>query len=425
VTEIRPFRALRYDPARVDLSRAIAPPYDVIEPDERAHYYDRDPHNAIRLELTRDVAEEAGTDYREIATTLAEWRAEGALALDATPALYGLRQRFRAPDGSSCEREGFFALLRLEEYERGVVRPHERTLSEPKRDRLKLLRATEANCSSVLLLYEDPDQKLAAALASHAGRVPQASAREGDGTEHAVTRLDAPATIEAAQAFLTERPVVIADGHHRYETALEYRRECRAREPRASDDAPFEWILACFANAYAPGNLLLPIHRLILAGETRTASDWQARLPGWRLEEVRVAGPEALPNALAERLAPRRAEHAFAADDGSGVLRIFSRPRQRGDELTIRRVHDEVVAGVFGLDEAAVRDGAVAYRKDPVRAARDVRAGRGVAALYLNPLEPQDVFRVTAAGEVLPQKSTFFLPKLPTGLLFHLLRGGS
>ncbi|UCE86167.1 MAG: DUF1015 domain-containing protein [Deltaproteobacteria bacterium] len=419
MTQIRPFRALRYDPARVELSRAIAPPYDVIAPDERGSYFERDPHNAIRLELTREVADEATTDYGDAKATLAAWRDEGALRLDATPAIYGLRQRFAGPDGAAHERAGFFALLHLEDYARCIVRPHERTLSGPKRDRLKLLRATEANFSGVFMLYEDPDQKLAAVLSPLMDRGPTVAGRDEQGTEHRLTRIDALPAIEAARAFLAERSVVIADGHHRYETALAYRDECRARG--AAADAPFEWILAYFANAYAPGSLLLPIHRLILAASAPTETDWRERLPGWSQRTVPVSDAASIPALLAETLHPLRGSHAFAADDGSDVLRIFSRARAEADELTIRQIHEQVLPRVFGLTESAVRDGAIEYRKDAERAARDVRAGRAAVALYVNALAPEEVFRVTAAGEVLPQKSTLFLPKIPTGLLFRVL----
>jgi uncharacterized protein (DUF1015 family) len=418
VSEVRPFRALRYDPSRVDLGRVLVPPYDVVSAADRIRLYGRDPHSAIRLELTRDVAEEASTDYAEVRERLAAWRAEGVLALDARPAFYALRQRFRAPDGSSATREGFFGLLRLEDYEQRVVRPHERTLAGPKADRLKLLRATAANLSSVFLLYEDREDQLPDLLAPDLARA--RAARDEAGAEHSLARVEEPERVKALTQLLADRPLVIADGHHRYETALAYRDERRAAAAQAGPDAPFEFLLAYFANAFAPGTLLLPIHRLVRVGAAPDAAAWQARLPGWTQQEVELAGAEAVPEALAAHLAPLRDRHAFAVDDASGRLRIFSRPRT-DEELTVRAIHREVIAGVFGLDEDAVRGGAISYPKDALQTARDVRAGEGCAALYLNPLAPEDVFRVTAGGEVLPQKSTFFYPKLPTGLLFRLL----
>ncbi len=420
MTVIRPFRALRYDPDRVDLSRVLVPPYDVVAAEDRDGFYDRDAHNAIRLELTRDVRDEAGTDYAQVRRTLDQWCASGVLARDAEPAFYVLRQSFTAPDGSRQSREGFFGLLRLEDYERRVVRPHERTLAGPKADRLKVLRAARANLSSVFLLYEDREDALGPLLASACDRARLVAAADETGAVHTLARIGEPEEIERIRAFLSDRPLVIADGHHRYETALAFRDEERARLPGAGPEAPHEWLLVYLANAFAPGSLLLPIHRLVKKGSIPTQAAWRDRLSDWSQQTVPVDRAELLPELLAQYLEPLGDRHAFAADDASGTLRIFSRPRT-GEELTVRVIHREVIEGVFGLDEEAVREGAIAYPKSALQTARDVRAGRGIVALYLNALRPGDVFRVTAAGEVMPQKSTFFFPKLPTGLVFRTL----
>jgi uncharacterized protein (DUF1015 family) len=420
MSDVRPFRALRYDPACVDLGRVLVPPYDVIAAADRARFYERDPHSAIRLELTRDVAEEETTDYSEIRRTLAAWRESKVLVRDAQPAFYGLRQRYTALDGRSGEREGFFGLLRLEDYERGIVRPHEQTLAAPKADRLKVLRATRANLSSVFLLYEDHEDVLPPLLASdfeHGGVV---EAPDDAGATQRLMRLQDPERVEALVRFMAKRPLVIADGHHRYETALSYRDEQRARHPDAGPDAPFEFLLAYFANAFAPGSLLLPIHRLILRGSAPSEATWSERLPGWTRSSVAAASADAIPGLLAEHLEPLRGRYAFAADDASGTLHVFSKPIARDGELSVRLIHREVIAGVFGLDDEAVRGGAVAYPKGALQTAHDLRAGRGCVALYLKALAPDDVFRVTEAGELMPQKSTFFFPKLPTGLVFRL-----
>lgn len=422
MTDVRPFRALRYDPARVDLSRVIVPPYDVVAAEDRAGFYDRDPHNAIRLELTRDVADEADTDYHHVRETLETWIAQQVLTRDAEPALYPLRQTFTAPDGTRLAREGFFALLHLEDYARRIVRPHERTLAGPKADRLKLLRAARANLSVVFLLYEDREHALAGLLRDAVERGSVGTARDESGAEHRLACLSDRAAIGEIVRFLADRPVVIADGHHRYETALSYRDERRAAGAGSGPDAPHEWLLVYLANAFAPGNLLLPIHRLVLKGALPTDVGLRELLPEWESREVAIADPSEVPDLLARHLEPLRDRHAFAADDASGWLRIVSRPRKDG-ELTVRVIHREVIEGVFGLDEAAVRAGAIAYPKSALQTARDLRAGRGAVALYLNPLSAEDVFRVTAACEVLPQKSTFFTPKLPSGLVFRALDG--
>jgi len=422
VRDVRPFRALRYDPSRVDLGRVLVPPYDVISVEDRVRLYDRDPHSAVRLELTKEVGDEATTDYSEIRERLAAWAGQGVLRGDGAPGFYALRQHFKAPDGSEGTREGFFGLLRLENYEARVVRPHERTLAGPKADRLKILRATRANLSSVFLLYEDRDGALPDLIAPDLDAADAVVARDEAGAVHSLAPVVDRQRVAGLRALLADRPLVIADGHHRYETALAYRDECRAAAPGAGPDAAHEFVLAYFANAFAPGTLLLPIHRLVRRGSAPTDAAWTERLPGWEQSSVTVESAEALPELLAAHLAPLRDRHAFAADDASGRLRIFSRPRSRdAGDLSVRAIHREVIEGVFGLDTEAVWGGAISYPKDAAQTARDLRAGEGCVALYLNPLEPDDVFRVTAAGEVLPQKSTFFFPKLPTGLVFRRL----
>jgi uncharacterized protein (DUF1015 family) len=277
MTQIRPFRALRYDASRVSLAKVIVPPYDVIAAGDREGFYARDPHNAIRLELTRRIEDEAGADYADVSRTLAAWTRSGVLAQDPRPAFYALRQSFTGPDGKAHVRDGFFGLLHLEDYARRGVRPHERTLAGPKADRLKMLRATRANLSIVFLLYEDREETLLRRLAPALEAEPLAEATDEAGATHRLARIDDPGEIEALRAFFATRPLVIADGHHRYETALAYRDEQRAAHPEAGPDAPFEWILAYFANAFAPGSLLLPIHRLILRGEKRRAGTTAAR----------------------------------------------------------------------------------------------------------------------------------------------------
>jgi uncharacterized protein (DUF1015 family) len=419
VTDIGPFRALRYDPSRVDLSSVLAPVYDVVAPEDRARLWDSHPHAAVKLELTRDAADEATTDYTDVGERLTSWQADGVLQREETPAVYVLRQRFTAPDGRELARLGFFAELRLEDYEARVVRPHERTLAGPKADRLKILRATRTNLSSVFMLYEDRDRKLDVLLenALESGEIIRSTDTAGVVNEMVV--LQEPAAIEELRAFMAPRPVVIADGHHRYETALGFRAECRAAGETGEAASP-ERLLSYFANAYAEGTLLLPIHRLVREAPAPDAASWERlEASGWTCREQASAEPEAMQALLKEHLEPLADRFAFAADDGSGTLRIFSRPAD--EELSVRVIHREVLGGVFGLDDAALREGAVSFPKSTIQVARDLAAGKGTVALYLNALSPDDVFSVTEAGETLPQKSTFFAPKLPTGLVFRRL----
>lgn len=417
MTDVRPFRALRYDPERVDLSNVIVPPYDVVQPDEREDFYDRDPHNAIRFELVRDVADEASADYAHIANLLVDWREAGVLRRDDEPALYVMRQRFQAPSGEWLERTGFFAELGLAAYAERQVLPHERTLAGPKADRLKLLRAARANLSSVFLLYEDREQELDSILDAAIRTASLGSAHDDAGVEYELAALRGE-SVERVARFLASRSAVIADGHHRYETALAYRDDQRVAG--AGGAAGSEATLAFFANAYAEGSLLLAIHRVIRKVPAPTGALWDERLPGWVQTSVPMGDGAEIGSLLEAHLAPFAGQPAFAADDGSGTLRIFVKSEPLGDRLMVRMLEREVIGSVFGLDDEAITSGAVAFKKRAEHAAREVRTGDGTVALYLNPLDPEDVFRVTREGEVMPQKSTFFYPKVPTGLVFRL-----
>ena len=423
VSELRPFRALRYDTEQRDLGRVLVPPYDVVAPHERALFYDRDPYNAIRLELTRRVEEEGDTDYAEVADTLATWRREGVLRLDPDPSLYFLRQHFALPDGGEASRDGFFALLRLEDYEARVVRPHERTLRGPKADRLKLLRASNANLSPVFFLYEDPDGELDPLLAQAVGASKGIRGVDAAGIDnHLVPSADTD-VVSAVRAFLRERPVVIADGHHRYETALAFRDE-------RPDLAGAQYLLGYFANAYAPGTRLLPIHRVLAEAPD---AGWRERLLAtgqWKAHAVAPppSAADGVGEWLRDALAGDDTAPRFVAAQPDGQAWCLRRVEETGSadaELSIRVIHDEVLDTAMGFDADRVRGGAVAFPKSAAETARMIRDGEGALALFLRALGPDDVFSVTEAGEVLPQKSTYFFPKLPSGLLFRTLDEGA
>ncbi|MCH7867602.1 MAG: DUF1015 domain-containing protein [Myxococcales bacterium] len=422
MTVARPFCGVRYNTAQVKLSNVLVPPYDVIEADERESFFARDPHNAIRFELTRDPADEADTDYAEVGTTLAKWRASGVLIRDSEPRYYVMRQRFTVTSGTVLERIGFFAELGLENYTEGIVRPHERTLAGPKADRLKLLRASRANLSSVFLLYEDREQALAPVLARALETDTVAEAEDDSGIEYKFALLANSDDIEFVQSFMGRLPVVIADGHHRYETALAYRDERRATATSPNPTANYESTLAYFANAYSPGSLLLPIHRVVkkhACAAPPSEEQWRAGLPSWEHKSVAMSDAKSIGELLAQHLTPLAGKPAFAADDGQGSLRIFWRDEELGDRLMVCELESDVLKSVFGLDLVSILDGAVGFPRSAERAAEEVREGDGSVALYLNPLTPADVFRTTGRREVMPQKSTCFYPKVPTGLVFR------
>ena len=418
MTLARPFRGLRYDAEKVELSKVIVPPYDVIAADERSSFFDRDPHNAIRFELTRDVADEARTDYAWIRETMDAWRASGVLIRDREPCYYVMRQTYKAPSGEALSRVGFFAELGLEEYETRVVRPHERTLAGPKADRLKLLRAAEANLSSVFLLYEDREDEIAPLLEAALEKDAIGRATDAAGVEYVLARLTDAASIESVRRFMEARPTVIADGHHRYETALEYRRQ-QVADHGADAGAPWQATIAYFANAYAEGSLLLPIHRVVRRVPAPSEETWREKLPGWRVTRLPSATPDSIDDLLAQHLAPRSTRPSFVAESKGGPPLLIERDEALAPRLMVRILEDEVLRDVFALDTDAIRGGAVSFPKSAPRAAREIREDQGTVALYLNPMSPDDVFRTTGEGEVMPQKSTFFYPKIPTGMAFR------
>ena len=418
MTLVRPFRAVRYDSDKVDLSSVIVPPYDVIAADERGAFFDRDPHNAIRFELTRDAADEASADYAEIRELLDAWRSSGVLIQDETPGFYVMGQSYTAPSGETLERIGFFAALTLEEYDSRVVRPHERTLSGPKADRLKLLRAAEANLSSVFLLYEDRENEVESLLVEALAESEVAQATDQAGVAYRMAHLTDPVKVDRLRKFMAERPTVIADGHHRYETALEYRRQ-QIEANGLDKDAAWQSTVAYFANAYSQGSLLLPIHRVVREVPSPSEAEWRERLPGWTIKTLPSVSPDEIEALLARELAPLAGVPAFVAESTKTPTLLIHQPESRDDELMVRIVEQEVLGAVFGLDPTAIRGGAVGFPKSARRAAMEIQAGEGSVALYLNPMTPDDVFQATAEGEVMPQKSTFFYPKVPTGMVFR------
>jgi uncharacterized protein (DUF1015 family) len=392
VSEIRPFAALRY--AR-DPAPRIAPPYDVLSDAERERFA-AEPENVVHLSLP--PGREGERDYAGARARLARWIADGVLARDPEPALYVLHER--TPRGRL--RRGFFALLRLADYAERVVLPHERTLPGPKRDRLLLTREVEANLEPLFFLYEDRDGALARGLEAAARGARLASARGPDGTGLELFAVPDKEEVARAAAFLWERSVVIGDGHHRYETLLAYRDERRLAARSASPEAPYEWVLGYFVNAFDPGTEIRAIHRVV-----REASADPARMLRERGFRVDEGGDARGPDALVARLArSRESAHAFAFVARGRAPLVAERPKS--ERLDVEVLHAELLPALGGT---------LAFEADPARAL-ELAAAEGYAVL-LNPVAAEDLFRVVASGAVLPQKSTFFTPKVPSGLVLR------
>jgi uncharacterized protein (DUF1015 family) len=435
VPDIRPFRALRYDTATIaDPALVVAPPYDVIDAAEHERLLARHPANVVRLDLPREeLRDEPDDRYRRAARTLAGWRSDGTLHKDPHPSIYVYQQTYRVP-GTDVTRTqlGFFARLRLEAFaaEAGVL-PHERTMAGPREDRYKLLRATGVNSSPIVGLYDDRDGVGRPILDSLTARAADLDIVDDDGVRHRLWAIpadgDAADTVALLLAAAAARPLTIADGHHRYETALRYRDE-RRMSRSCEEDPAFDYILTLFLDAEQPLTVL-PTHR-VLRG---LGDDGAAGLTA-RLEEFFEVRPEASAGALCVRF-----EAVDPSAGGAGRFGLWT--RDGGALLTARRDAFEpflpdggpalrrldvtllgiAIERLAGIDGDALAAGAVAYSKSAADAIATVEAGLdgSDAAFLLEPTPVASVLAVAADGDVMPQKSTYFYPKALTGLVIN------
>jgi uncharacterized protein (DUF1015 family) len=392
MSEIRPFAALRF---AHDPEPRLAPPFDVISEEERARLA-REPESVIHLTLPPGT--EGDRDYAAAGETLRGWLRDGVLLRDPLPRLYLLRERIS--DGRL--RRGLFALLRIADYDERVVLPHERTMPAAKRDRMLLTREVEANLEPLFFLYEDRDAKLVPALdaAEQGERLATCSGPGGTGLELFAT--DSEAVLTAVQEFLVDRAVVIADGHHRYDTMLRYRDERRSRGG-AAREAPWEFVLAYLVNAFDPGSEILAIHR-VLRGDVSDPLP-VLRDAGFAIDPQPDEAPvQGLLAALATR---RESQHAFGVVRRGGT---FVASRARGERPDVEVLHEELLPRIGGSPS---------FDAEAERVARAARDGDAALSILMNPLSAEELFRAVQAGGVLPQKSTYFAPKIPSGLVLR------
>jgi uncharacterized protein (DUF1015 family) len=425
VADVRPFRALRYAP-NLDLANAISPPFDIISPDQQRALHERSPYNAVHIELAEDSN---GSRYERASAALRGWLDQDILRREGRPAFYLHDHQFER-DGVPYSRRLLFARLHLEPWDKGIVLPHEQTFGAPIEDRLRLLRAIQTNTSPVFLIYRDHDRQVETLLASAAIAPPGTEFRTDDGQSHGLRRIDDPRTIEALSAAFELEVLYIADGHHRYETALVYRDERRAAA--ASDwtgKEPDNFALVALAAADDPGLLVLPIHRV-------TASGIPLDEALQRLSSAFTVEKHPSLDDLSDAAASRREQSTFGLLSGESeeflLLTVADRaainrllPQDRSPawrSLDYAIANNVILQQVLGLSDTQMSDyGVLWFTEDAAEAAHDVRAGRARYAVLMNPVPVQRVLDVADSGERMPQKSTFFYPKVPTGLVFNPL----
>ena len=418
---VKPFAAYRYDPAKVEPARVVAPPYDVIDPRLQESLYRRDPHNVIRLILAREE-----DPYASAASAVARWIDEGVLARDRAPALYFLEQAFTLPGGLLRRRSGFIAACRLEEFG-GSILPHEKTHSGPKEDRLKLMRSTGMLFSQIFSLYHDPGRALGRVY-EQVQSAPPAMEVLYDGVVNRLWVCSDESLILECVEFLRDRAVLIADGHHRYETALAYRNEMRLRDPGHRGSEPYNFVPMFFTNDSDPGSVLLPTHRLLrgvagfgregfLASARRSfdilrfpdADAMLSRLDSGPGREFGVAFPES--------------EECYLLRAGPGADDLLEGRPAALSRIDAVLLHTAVFGTILGLSEASQeRKENLDFERDATEALRMLREdGRHQAAFFMKAPSVAQVRAAAEAGAVLPQKTTFFFPKLLSGLVTCVL----
>jgi uncharacterized protein (DUF1015 family) len=405
LARIFPFQAYRYSSSAGPIANLATQPYDKISPAMQARYLTLSPYNVVRLILgERTPADtESNNPYTRAARLLTEWIGSGVLKAESEPSIYPYFQKFTAPDsGEPRERKGFIAVGAVEDYSEGVVHRHEQTLSGPKKDRLELLRHTRAHFGQIFMLYPDPARAIDKILDDAANQSPVAAFVDEYGVENRMWKISDRAAIGRIQALMADKRLLIADGHHRYETALAFRKE----NPGLKDA---EKAMMTFVNMHAPGLEILATHRVLSGISAELADKIQSRpLDSFDALKRLFRQPE-----------PWKIRIGLAT---AGAVRLFERERRPG-ELDVQVLHQELLHQALGISDEEVREQKhIEYVRGLDAAYAKVREGSAQIAFLLEPVSVKQVADVAFSGGVMPQKSTDFYPKLLSGLTIYKLQ---
>ena len=418
---VEPFRALHYDPAVAGpLQDLAAPPYDVIDPEQRAALAARSPHNVVAIDLPEDP--EGGDRYAHAARLLDAWRAEGAIVRDDEPAIWALVQEYTGPDGRRLTRNGFFARVRVEDYGPGAIRPHERTHPGPKADRLSLTRATRANLSPIFSLYSDPELTAWRALQPFTqSDEPFGEFTEADGTRNRIWRVTDPGALATVTEATSSAELLIADGHHRYETARVYAEEI-------GGEGAHRYVLMCLVALQDEGLTVFPTHRLVdglrdTDKPERLATTLKEAFDIERIEVADLVPPDDAPGIVMGYMDSHfKRPFRLTLKDQSiadAALPDMPEPYRRLDTAVLEAL---VLTGPLGLSEDDISHlHGLGYARSFEEARDLVESGTFDAGFFLRGIPVSQIQEIAAAGVNMPPKSTYFFPKVPTGLLFNPL----
>lgn len=416
-----PFCGLRYSPA-IDLAQVVAPPYDVISPDRQAALYDTDPHNVIRLILNRD-----SDPYSSAAETLNRWMELAILRHDSESSFYVLQQRFEETPGNVVVRTGFIGLCRLEEYSKKIVLPHERTLPKPRADRLRLFEATQANFCQVFGIYRDADCRVEKILDECTRQDPDRSV-VFDGIVNSIWRIANPALMKSIQDAMADREILIADGHHRYETALAYREGKRERNPHHTGEEPYNYVMMFFANRSSDGLVVHPTHRVVHSIAGFDPPVFLKQLTAYfnmnrceTLDQLRKEMQDAKGKGIGMKLHGAQGFVLLLPGDGAAIETALGAelPDQIRD-LDISILHGVILERILGITkEAQAERTNIDFVHDAQDAIAMVERGEAQLTFLLNSPDIERIFAIAQSGRTMPQKSTYFYPKLLSGLVMY------
>jgi uncharacterized protein (DUF1015 family) len=435
MAEVYPFRALRFSPARVPIPAVVTQPYDKISKEMQQHYYNAHPNNIVRIVLGKSKPQDSPEDntYTRAAAYLNEWRLSGVLEQLDSPAFFVYFQRFVIPGtGEAHTRQGFIGLGQLEEYSKKIVFPHERTLSGPKTDRLELLRHTRTHLEQIFMLYEDPAQRIDRMLTEVTSREPDTQVIDEYGAEHTLWATGHPDIVGSIQREMAGKKLIIADGHHRYETALAYRDEVRAATGRTDPGAPHNCLPMTFFNMDAPGLTILPTHRVVSKLDNFDSNAFVRCASEFFDVEEAPQETGSLRAGLQAR-GERRSTVAACMDKGTRSLflslktTVDLRPlmpdlSQKQRALDVVLLHRLLLDKCLGISEDAVKkESYIKYVRELSTAVDAVRDGAAQISFLLNPTPLHAMRDIAYEGNVMPQKSTDFYPKVLSGLVMYPL----